>query len=81
MKDKIRDELRKLILDVMVLDIDKIDNNINLSRVDEWDSFNNLMLVSKVEDQFKVKFSVKDIQNVDTIHKIIDITKKKIAEK
>ena len=81
MKNKIRDELKKLILEVMNLDIDKIDNDKNLATVDEWDSFNNLMLVSKVEDYFKVKFSVKDIQNVDTINKIIDITKKKVEEK
>ncbi len=81
MKDKLREELKKLILEVMNLDIDKIDNNKNLSGVDEWDSFNNLMLVSRVEDQFHVKFSVKDIQHVDTINKIIDVTKKKISEK
>jgi acyl carrier protein len=78
MKDKIREELKNLIKETMNLDIDIIDNDKNLSTVDEWDSFNNLMLISKVEYHFNIKFSVKDIQNVDTINKIIDITKKKI---
>jgi acyl carrier protein len=80
MKDKVRDELKILIQEVMGIDIDQIDNNKNLATVDEWDSFNNLMLISKVEDHFKIKFSVKDIQDVDTIHKVIEVTRKKIGK-
>ncbi len=77
----IRNELKKLIDDVMQIDIDKIDNNKLLGTIDEWDSFNNLMLISRVEDHFKVTFSVKDIEEVDTIQKIIQIIEKKVDKK
>lgn len=77
----IREELKKLINEVMNLDIDKIDNNKNLSEIDAWDSFNNLMLISKAEDYFKIKFGLADIEDVNTINKIIDIVKKKVTAK
>ncbi len=76
----IRDELKKLITDIMQIDIDTIDNKKALGTIDEWDSFNNLMLISRVEDHFKVKFSVKDIEDVNTIEKIIEIVEKKVSK-
>ncbi len=81
MNNNTREELKKLISEVMSLDIDKIDNNKNLSEIDEWDSFNNLMLISKAEDYFKIKFTLADIEDVNTINKIIDIVNKKLMDK
>jgi acyl carrier protein len=76
----VRAELKKLIFEVMNVDIDKIDNDKSLSTVDEWDSFNNLMLISRVEDRFSLKFSVKDIEDVDTITKIVELVKNKLEK-
>ena len=81
MNDKIREKLKKLIEEIMMLDIDKVDNDRDLATIDEWDSFNNLMLISRVEDEFGIKFSIKDIEDVNTINKIIEVTKKKAEEK
>ena len=74
---EVRTTLKKLILEVMSIDIDKIDNNKKLSTIDEWDSFNNLMLISKVEDFYKIKFSIGELEDIDTVAKIIKIVEKK----
>lgn len=80
MTDTVREELKRLIFEVMDLDIDTIDNARDLVTVDEWDSFNNLMLISRAEDFFKIKFSMKDVENVNTINKIVEITKQKVSQ-
>ena len=69
--DETETKVKKIIIDIMGLDITKIDHNKNLKEVEEWDSFNNLMVISEIEDTFKIKFTASDIYGVDTIAKII----------
>jgi acyl carrier protein len=81
MKENVKTELQKLILNVMRLDIEKIDNHRNLSTIDEWDSFNNLMLISKIESKFNIKFTVKDITDATSISKILNLVESKLKNK
>jgi acyl carrier protein len=76
---KNKSKIKELILDVMNIDLDKIDQNKNLTEIGEWDSFNNLMLISRMESEFKVKFSVKEIEETNTIKKIIELVDKKTS--
>lgn len=73
-------EINKLIKEVMGVDIEKMDQTKKLSTIDEWDSFNNLMLISKVEEAFKIKFSISELDNADTIKKVIDLIEKKMIK-
>lgn len=73
----VREEVKKLIQEIMHIDIDTVDNEKNIATIDEWDSFNNLMLISKVEDHFKLKFSMKDVESATTIKKIIQLIEQK----
>ncbi len=79
--DDIQNKVRKIILEVMQLDINNVDHHKNLKDVQEWDSFNNLMVVSEIENALKIKFTANDIYGVDTISKIINITKKKLEKR
>ncbi len=76
--DEVEQKVRKIVQDIMGLDINTIDHAKNLKEVEEWDSFNNLMVVSDIEDSFGIKFTSNDIYGVDTIAKIIGIVKKKL---
>lgn len=76
----IEEKVRKIVLDVMDLDINSIDHNKSLKDVEEWDSFNNLMVVSEIENAFNIKFTANDIYGVDTISKIIGIVAKKLEK-
>ncbi len=73
----IEEKVRKIVMDIMNLDINAIDHNKNLRDVEEWDSFNNLMIISEIENAFNIKFTANDIYGVDTISKIINIVRKK----
>ena len=75
------DKIRKIIMDIMNIDINEIDHNKNLRDVEEWDSFNNLMVVSEIESAFGIKFTANDIYGVDTIAKIINIVSRKLEKK
>ena len=76
----IEEKVRKIVLDVMGMDINGIDHSKSLKDVEEWDSFNNLMVVSEIENAFGIKFTANDIYGVDTISKIMGIVAKKLEK-
>jgi acyl carrier protein len=79
--DEVEEKLRRIIQDIMGMDIAAVDYNKNLKEVQEWDSFNNLMIISEIESAFKIKFTAGDIYGVDTIAKILGLVRKKLGQK
>ena len=61
-----------------LLDIDpsKINNHTSPKNTSSWDSFNGLMIVSEIESNFNVHFTMNEviaIKNVGDIKKILEI--------
>lgn len=52
-----------------VLGINEIDINDNSSpdNIESWDSFNGLMLVSELENEFKISFTIDEVVNVKKV--------------
>lgn len=50
-----------------------IDSNTVAADVDGWDSLAHISILSSLEDEFKIKFSVNDSQNMKCVGDIIDI--------
>lgn len=71
-------EIIVIIEEVMELDLSKLDFNSNLDSISEWDSFNNLMLISRFQEEFDVEFNAIEIENTNTISGIIDLVKNKV---
>lgn len=52
-----------------VLDVNEKDVNDNSSpdNIESWDSFNGLMLVSELENEFKISFTIDEVVNVKKV--------------
>ena len=46
--------------------------------IDEWDSINQLTLISDVEEQFKVKFNLNEIIEIEKVQDILDVLDEKL---
>jgi acyl carrier protein len=77
-KSIVFDELKPMVKSIMDLDLDELDLDRNLAEIDEWDSFNNLMLISEVEKKFDVKYSAQELADILTVNQIIDSISSKI---
>ena len=53
--------------------------NSKFEGVTGWDSLGHMRIISEIEKQLKVSFEIDEIVGVDTIKKLIDMTKKKIS--
>jgi acyl carrier protein len=69
----------KTINEVMSLDVTKLDKKKKLSEISEWDSFNNLMLVSRFQDDYNIEFTAAEIEDAQTIADIFTLLEKKLG--
>jgi acyl carrier protein len=55
-----------------ILDVDKekITDDMSPDNVENWDSFNGLMLVSELEETFNVKFTIEEVVAVKCVSDI-----------
>ena len=64
---------------VLGIDAGTLDDRTTPADVEEWDSFNALLLVTELEKNFYVKFSLEEVVGVKNIGDIKKILKKHSA--
>jgi acyl carrier protein len=79
MKPETRTQIKEAVNQVMRLDIDQYPKDKALNTIREWDSFNNLMLISKIQEDFGIQFTAVDIDSIQTIGALFDAIDKKLS--
>jgi acyl carrier protein len=58
-------DLRDIVADILDLRPDDIDDDFGPAVTDRWDSLSHLRIVTAVEEEFGVQFSMDEIQSID----------------
>ena len=69
-------KLYEIIAKVFDVPVSEINDESNPETIESWDSFNGLVLVDEIEDEYKIKFDLKEIveaNNVKDIKKYLKI--------
>jgi acyl carrier protein len=74
-------ELKQRVIDtvksVMNLDISSMNEETKFNTISEWDSFNNLMLISKFQDELNVEFTAIEIEATKNIRDLFNLIERK----
>lgn len=70
------ERLKTLLSRILEIDKESINENTSPENVSTWDSFNGLLIASQLEDEFKVKFTMEEVQSVKNVGDIIETLKK-----
>ena len=81
MQASLRQHVTARIQEIMSLDVSGIDLATRLSTISEWDSFNNLMLVSRLQDDLGVRFTATEIVAAETLGCVYDLVETKAGSK
>jgi acyl carrier protein len=65
-------KLIKLIASVLNIDENLINDETSPKNTESWDSFNALVMVSELESQFEVQFSIDEVYSVSNVKEIKD---------
>ena len=63
-------KLMMLISSVLNIDENSINNETSPENTESWDSFNALVMVSELESQFEVQFSIEEVYSVTCVKDI-----------
>ena len=64
-----------------VFQVEKIDLNLSMDEIPEWDSFKHYELIVAVENEFKIKFKIADVLEITSIPIIKNKILKHLNEK
>lgn len=65
--------LKALLSKVLEIEEDRINDELSPADVETWDSFNGLILVSELESNFKVKFTMEEVTSVKCVKDIKEV--------
>jgi len=74
-----KEKLYKLLSEILEIDSSKIDNSTGIETCDNWDSISLLMIVSEVEEIYKISLEPKEIESITNVEIITDLINKKIS--
>ena len=71
------ENLRQIVSRVLNLGMDKINDELSRNNAEEWDSFNHLLLISEIEKEIKVKFTMLEVERIKTFKELQEVISKK----
>ena len=71
-REEIFEGLNEVFSDVFDEDI-VVNENTTADDLEDWDSLMHITLISAVEDEFDMKFDMKDIVNLKNVGEMVDI--------
>ncbi len=60
-------KLKQILSKVLGVSETNINDDSSPDNIESWDSFNGLMLVSELENEFKISFTIDEVVNVKTV--------------
>lgn len=73
MYEEIFDRLNEVFQDVFDDDSITVDENTTAADIEDWDSLSHITLVSAVEDEFRMKFSMKEVVEMKNVGEMVEI--------
>ena len=73
MNQEIMDRLNAIFQDVFDDDSLPVGPNTTAKDVEDWDSLSHITLISAVEDEFRMKFSMKEVVEMKNVGEMISI--------
>ena len=71
--------INDILKDILDLSEDELNNeNTSLNDIESWDSMTHIVLITKLEDEYKLRFTNEEIVEMNTIGKIKDKIKSNI---
>ena len=70
------EKLQEIVADIFDLDESMVLPQTGKSNVDSWDSLNHLSLMTAVEKEFRIRFTMAEIEAVDTVEQLQTLIEK-----
>jgi len=66
------EQLKKIVAKVLNVDESKVDE-LTMGNTEQWDSFNHLLLISEIEKELGIKFSIQEVEKMKSFKDLKEI--------
>lgn len=73
-------EVEAIVAEVFDLDEAEVKDDLTPETVDGWDSLAHLRLVTTVEQELGIKFSMNEVESIDSVGKLKEYVQQRVAE-
>ena len=78
-KKELRNKIEEIFKEILP-DLSELSDNTSSGDVQAWDSLNHVMLISKIENQFNIKFELTDMLSMQNFGEICRAVETKLQE-
>ncbi|MBA3562402.1 MAG: acyl carrier protein [Gammaproteobacteria bacterium] len=72
--------VEQIIAEVFEVDESSLSDDLTPETVDRWDSLNHFRLITALEQAFRIKLSMREIQSLESIGKIREVVDRHTSE-
>lgn len=80
MESKTVTQLHGILVDILGHDNFEMTENLTAADVDGWDSLSHVLIISKIESDFKIKFTLREINNLTDMKSLTDLIESKLKD-
>ena len=77
-RDDIKLKVQEIFRDVFDDRTLEINDNTNASDIEDWDSLEQITILVSIEKEFKIKFSVDDVESLENVGQTLDLIERKL---
>lgn len=73
---KNKEKINKIVSEILKISIDEMHDNIEMNKISQWDSVAHLLIISSLEEEFKIQFSSSEVSklvDLKSIYQIIEV--------
>ena len=78
-REEILNHVQNIFRDIFDDDFMIVEDKTNSEEVEDWDSLNHINLVSAIEKELKIKFSLGELTSLKDVGEMVDLIIKKLA--
>ena len=77
-RKEITDQLTKIFRKILNEDSLMLTNDLTANDVDNWDSLTHMLLITEIEEEFSIKFKLRELNKMKNVGILMDIIQTKL---
>ncbi|HEY4065242.1 MAG TPA: acyl carrier protein [Puia sp.] len=77
-RKEIIEKIRIILVTVLKHDEFEMREDLTAAAVAGWDSLSHMMIVTEIENEFNIRFKLKELNKLENLHSLIDLVQSKL---
>ncbi|MBO5552019.1 MAG: acyl carrier protein [Lachnospiraceae bacterium] len=78
-REEVMEKITEIARDIFDDDELELDDETIAADVDGWDSLTHLSLMNEIENEFEIKFEMKEVQGLNNVGELVDVIMERLA--